>query len=231
LSGADDAILSEFVEACKEWFKDNLVCIFHHGSHARGEAVPERSDVDTMVILRTIGKEELKALRQILSNFPRFQAFLLSLRELENLPKENRLQFFVGRKVLYGQVEIEPPTRDDLKNYMHKSLFEVLHIVRHYYLLPHDPKHVAKNLYYQLKMCDFCLRTYLFYETNSYPMTRKKVIEHLKKRKNMEEGISIMNILDNWDSVKANVEENPEEFLIIIEKFAREQISKLSKSK
>lgn len=229
MSAADDAILSEFVEACKERFKDKLVCVFHHGSYARGEAVPGRSDVDTMVILRTVEKEELKALRQILSNFPRFQTFLLSLRELENLPKENRLQFFVGRKVLYGRIEIEPPTRDDLKNYMYKSLFEVLHIVRHWYLLPHDPKHVAKGLYYQLKMCDFCLRTYLFYETDSYPMTRKEVVKRLSKMENMEEGISVINMLENWDSVRAKAEENPDEFLIIIEKFAREQIDRLSK--
>jgi len=47
----------------------------------------------------------------------------------------------------------------------------------------------------------------------------------------MEEGISIMNMLDNWDSIKAKVEENPDKFLITIEKFAREQINKLPKSK
>lgn len=73
------------------------------------------------------------------------------------------------------------------------------------------------------------LRTYLFYETDSYPMTRKEAIKRLSKMEDMEEGISVMNMLENWDSIRAKVEENPDELLIIIEKFAREQIDRLSK--
>jgi len=78
--------IKEFVEACKEKFKENLVSIVLFGSYARGN-FKETSDVDLLVIVK---------------NLPE------SVWERDNLIKEIIWTILVKRRVRISPMLVEP---------------------------------------------------------------------------------------------------------------------------
>ena len=64
-------VLNEFLEKCKEKFKDDLISIILFGSYARGTAT-KYSDVDLLVIAKNLPKRRIdrhKVLRDIVLEF------------------------------------------------------------------------------------------------------------------------------------------------------------------
>ena len=53
----------------KAAFRDNLLFIGYHGSYARKEATKE-SDIDLVVILKTLTVEDLEKYREIINSMP-----------------------------------------------------------------------------------------------------------------------------------------------------------------
>ena len=217
--------LEEFVRKCRESLMDNLVCILLSGSFARGEPIKGWSDLDLIIVLKEVNHVCLSALRKLWSEFnPRFPQKLLiypvGLQELEGFPRGWRMQFLTA-KPLYGGIEVEPPSKEDIQYYMQSLICDILSYSRHYYLFPHGTEKLVKQIYYLLKMCDWLLRDYLYYGTGKILKTRKEVVQDLEKEEDMSQGVKLLNVLSNWNHLVEEVEKNPLRFLLEIEEFAR----------
>jgi len=86
------------------------------GSRVRGEAT-EESDYDVSLIVRTIDSSVIEKIRRVFSDYPNFFAYVLSEHELETLPRAQLLQFLYVDK-LYGDIEYELPTKEEVKHYI-----------------------------------------------------------------------------------------------------------------
>jgi len=62
-----DEILKGFRNDILKVLQDNLVCLLHHGSRAKGEARPD-SDYDSIIIVKQVNKEIIKRLQNVFSN-------------------------------------------------------------------------------------------------------------------------------------------------------------------
>ena len=112
----------------------NLVCLLRTGSRVRGEATRE-SDYDVSVIVRTIDSSLIEKIRMVFLDYPDFSAYVLSEHELETLPRAQLLQFLYVDK-LYGDIEYELPTKEEVKQYISLVRREWLDRLRHYLDLP-----------------------------------------------------------------------------------------------
>ena len=79
---------------------NNLVCLLHHGSRAKCEAHLE-SDYDSIIIVNKMNSKVIKAVQNVLQSNPKFTTYLLSLCDLESLPKGHLLEFLHARPLLW----------------------------------------------------------------------------------------------------------------------------------
>lgn len=214
-----DAILYKFKNDAITALGDNLVCLLHHGSRAKGEAHPG-SDYDIIIIVKGIDEGILHDLRNLFVRHPRFSAYVLSLRDLETLPKGNLLQFAYA-KPLYGEIRVCAPTSEEVKQYIRHSRREWLDTLRHNLLFPHPLDKKARLAYYLLKNVYIYLSYLAFCESGKLPPTRKQTIEYFDKRKGFSYGCRLLQILDRWNEYKDKVARNPDRHLFMVEKFLR----------
>ncbi len=213
-----DAILHKFKSDVIATLGDNLVCLMHHGSRAKGEAYRE-SDYDAIIIVKKVNEKVLNTFRNLLERNPRFTTYLLSLRELKTLPRGHLLQFMYA-KPLYGEVTVGVPTKEEVKQYLGHSRSEVLSNMRHW-LLPHPLERKARLTYYLLKNVYIYLSYLAFCESGKLPPTRKHTIDYFKKRKDYDYKVKLLKILDNWNVHKDKVAKNPDRYLFMVERFFR----------
>lgn len=198
---------------------NNLVCLLHHGSRAKGEAYPE-SDYDVILIARKVNEDVLKTIRNLFERNPLLSAYLLSLHDLKTMPKGHLLEFMYA-KPLYGEINVEIPTAEEVKQYLNHSRREEMSIIRHYLLFPHPRKKKAKYAYYWLKSVYIHLSFLAFIESGKLPSTRKQTIAYFEKKKEYSNGVKLLQILDNWNANKAKVAKNPDRYLFMLERFFR----------
>ena len=218
LSDTDD-ILESFKEDVLKFLGDNLVCLLHHGSRAKGEARPD-SDYDSVIITKRVNEEVIKSLQDIFSKHPRFSFYLLSLYDLKTMPRGHYLEFLYA-KPLYGSLEMKLPTKEEVINYINHKRRDTLATIRHTLILPHPNERRARLLYYALKDVYIHLSYLAFSECGKLPSTRKQTIDYFKQQKRESLGTRLLEILDNWDSYKEDVANNPESYLLLLEEFFR----------
>ena len=198
----------------------NLVCLLHIGSRVRGEAT-EESDYDVSLFVGTIDSSVIEKIRRVFSNYPDFSAYVLSEHELETLPRVQLLQFLYVDK-LYGDIEYELPTKEEVKQYISFVRREWLDRLRHYLIFPHPREKLRKNVRFAMKHAYLYLSYLVFLETGKLPRTRRQTIAYFKQQKRQDLGIRLLEILENWDSRIEDIMENPESYLLLLEEFFRE---------
>ena len=201
-----------------EALQGNLVCIFLTGSRVRGEE-RKGSDYDLAIIVSRINEEVLCKLRRIFLNLTGFSVYLLDRNDLKTLPTAMFLQFVYSKK-LYGDLDYPLPSKEDVANYVNILRRDWLDRIRHYLILPHSHEKLASVLLPALKSVYLCLSYLIFKETSKLPLTRKYVMDFLKKQENCP-SIRLMKILEEWDSCKETYLKNPLPLLLQIEKFYR----------
>lgn len=219
LSDTDD-ILESFKDDILGSLRDNLVCLLHHGSRAKGEARPD-SDYDAVIITKRINREVIETLQDVFSKHPQFSFYLLSLDDLESMSRSHYLEFLYA-KPLYGSLEMKLPTKEEVINYISHRRRDVLATIRHISILPHTNERKAKLVYYSLKDAYIHLSYVAYSECCKLPPTRKQTIAYFNQRKRQSLGIRLLKILDNWDSHKEDVAKNPDSYLSLLEEFFRE---------
>lgn len=199
---------------------DNVVLIYHHGSRTRGEARPD-SDYDTILVLQQIDEEAIQKVRTILSRHPTFQVYLLSLGDFNDLPPSQRLQFFEGSR-LHGNLDLNLPSREQVLGEIRRSRLESLHYLRHYLTLPHDKERKARLVYFQLKDAYFYLKRIAYYATGELVPTRKELVLKLKELPvDLFLSTEILQSLESYEENKAKIVNNPDGYLLKLERFFR----------
>jgi len=214
-----EEILRKFRDDAISALGSNLICLLHHGSRAKCEAHAE-SDYDSIIVVKRVSEETIKSIQNLLHNHPRFTAYLLSLRDVESLPKGHLLEF-VHAKPLYGKFKVDVPTAEEVRQYLSHSRREELTSIRHWLMLPHPPERKARMTYYELKFAYVYLSYLAFIESGKLPPTRKDTIAYFKRRRGYSLGVRLLQILDNWSNYKDDLASNPDRYLFMLEKFFR----------
>lgn len=212
-------MLESFRKDVLKALQSNLVCLLHHGSRAKGEARPN-SDYDSVIITKKIDKEVITNLHSVFSKYPQFSLYLLSLDELNTMPRGHRLEFLYA-KPLYGSLDIELPTKEETVSYVAYMRRDALDTIRHMLTLPHPTERRSRLVYYSLKVAYICLSYLAFAEEGKLPSTRKQTITYFSKKKKHRLGIRLLGVLDNWDSYKEDVGNTPDFYLFLLEEFFR----------
>jgi len=217
-----DSILVKFKKEAIATLGENLICLLHHGSRAKGEAHPE-SDYDIVIAVKTINEKTFNSIRNIVKPYPRLSIYLLSAQDLKTLPRVYLLQL-VHAKPLYGKINVEKPTQDEVKQFLSYIRHDELDTVRHYLLHPHPMGKKVKYVYYGLKSAYIYLSCLVFSESGELPQTRKQAIAHLRKAKTCREGVRLLQILDKWSVHKARVAQDPHPYMFLLEEFFRNAV-------
>jgi len=214
-----DAILCKFKNEAVDTLGGNLVCLLHHGSRAKGEARRE-SDYDVIVVIKEVNENVLKKFQNLYERNPCISSYVLSVRDLETMPKAHLLEFMYA-KPLYGKIKLKRPTADDVRQYLGFTRREEMHRIRHYLLHPHPPEKKAKYIYYGLKFVSIYLSFFAFTESRKLPQTRKQTIAYFENKKAFSIGVKLLKILDNWNAHKDKVAKNPDYYLFMLDRFFR----------
>jgi len=213
----------DILESCKEdvsrSLQNNLVCLLHHGSRAKGEARQD-SDYDSVIITKQVNKGVIRILQDVFTKYPRFSFYLLTLDELNTMPKGHYLEFLYS-KPLHGSLKIEMPTKIEVTSHIKHKRRETLSIIRHTLILPHPKERKGKLVYFSLKDAYICLSYLAFSESGTLPSTRKQTIAYFKQHKKERLGIRLLEILEDWNSHKETAARNPDSYLFLLKEFFR----------
>jgi hypothetical protein len=201
---------------------ENLKCLVHMGSRVRGEARVD-SDYDFALIVHQVNREVLDGIRDILLDYQNVSVYILEQQELRHLPKAlyaTNLQF-VHSEVIHGECNFPRPSAEDIDTYVGITRSDEVFALRHYLTLPHDPKRLVELINIRLKIVYFCLTYLIFKETGFLPRTRLETIAYLKKKDSHRIGVALLEILENWPTLKTSAAERTREYLHMVEEFWR----------
>jgi predicted nucleotidyltransferase len=205
-----DEWLGEFVRRMREQFGERLVFVGHHGSWARGEARPE-SDIDTLVVLETLGMEESEAyrdtIRELTADGPHVSGLLLSTEEVASWPPGMLVQFFHGCKVLHGSLTgiAESPSGGSLLEHAQRVAAYNLLNARHLALYPHNPAEKVRMTGYMFKECLFALEGFLLATTGRFHGRKRDLLGAVTE----PEDRTLVEIVQGWRKGRADRQERP----------------------
>jgi len=219
-----DLLLKKFVTRMKKDYQKNLVFVIHHGSWAAGEAKPE-SDVDFLVGLKRIDRQDLIKLRRILreKEFQKATVLFFSTLDMENYIPYGRHQFHYGAKLLYGKCPLIKPTKSQEISEIKKHADEIGFWGRYLFTHQHPRDRLVRSIYWRLKEVIICLKVYVSLKTGKYPVTRRKLKESLNDSKDRE----LVRISEHWKKHKPRLMENPDPVLLKLADFSQRILRKL----
>jgi predicted nucleotidyltransferase len=221
-----ERLLKGFVSLMKKAYGKNLVFIIHHGSWATGEANPD-SDIDTLVMLDEISKNELEELRNILrqEQYQKMTVLLFSRLDMDNYIPFARHQFHYGAKLLYGECPLPEPTREQMIIEIRKIADEVGFWSKYLYTHLHLAENVVRKMYWRYKEAVIALKVYVHWKTGSFPATK----ERLKRLLTDPEDIEIVEMIEEWEKNRDDYEKNPDPLLIKGLDFSQRILEKIDK--
>jgi predicted nucleotidyltransferase len=197
----------------------NLICLLLTGSRIRGEA-REDSDYDLAMIIAKVDEEVLTKLQGIFSDLTNYSVYLMDKEDIRTLPRAQFLQFVYSQR-LYGEFDYSLPTKGDIANYVEAVRRDWLDRIRHYLVIPHSQERRAKALLPTLKMVYLTLSYLIYEETGNLPRTRRDTIAFLRQKADNPLAITLMEMLENWDTSKEKHLANPVQLLLQLEAFFR----------
>lgn len=218
----------DFLTKLKEGFGDRLVWVGHHGSWGRQEARPE-SDIDCMVVLDRVEDADLHMFRDIVSSMPDAQTLgsglLMSIAELKETPRSYLIQFFYGRKVLYGSLQgiVAPPGSEELITDIRLKASDNLHAARHYLLYPHDLPKVVHKLKYQFKNCFYALQSWLLLTQDRFIPPKNEILEYLDNPDDRE----VVRVARDWYGLTDDLTAHARYHIELLERWSRGMTAKL----
>lgn len=80
-----DKVLKEFKKEALAALGDDLVCLLHHGSRAKGEAHAE-SDYDVIIVVKKTEARVLNSLRKVTQRHARLSTYLFNFARSSKIP-------------------------------------------------------------------------------------------------------------------------------------------------
>ena len=219
-------LLRKFVSVMKKTYGKNLIFIIHHGSWATGEANSD-SDIDSLVMLEKITKNELAKLRDILNRkeFEKFTVLLFSQLDMDNFVPFKRHQFYYGAKLLYGECPLREPTQEEMIVEIRKIADTVGYWSKFLYTHTHQAENVARKMYWRFKEAIIALKVYVHWKTGEFPVTKKRLRQLLDDPEDKE----IVAIIEDWKKNKERYEKNPDPLLIKGLNFSQRILKKINR--
>lgn len=217
--------IDELIEKLKENFKERFLLAVLVGSQARDDA-DEFSDTDINVILDIVETEDINKYREIIESLDNSIVacgYLGSLAEIKIWPKYDLVVFYLGSKVLYGNIkEIVPEiNNNDIKNNVLNMLSVINHCARHSII--YDNVENAVDLSQDLYKSAFFVMQYIHYlKTGIYIPKRKDL-----KEKVSESDAVIIDMYGKWKILKNERKNNPDDFLNVIERWSTEKFKEI----
>ena len=218
-------LIELITEKLKENFNDRLKLIVLVGSQAREDANKE-SDVDLNVILDNVSTEDILLYKSIINETDTENhacGYLGSLSEIKIWPRYDLIAFFLGSKVLYGNIkEIVPEVNNqDIKENVLNTLSLINHSVRHSII--YDDTEIAAEMSYDLYKSAFFVLQYMYYlRTGDYIPKREDL-----KTKLSESDTVIIEMYDNWNLLKNELKNNSMDILNVIERWSTEKLKEI----
>lgn len=159
-------------------FGSRLLFLGLQGSYLRGEAT-EESDIDIMTVIDALAPEDLDRYRtaiRSIGNAERACGFLCGRDELCHWNPMECCQLVHTTKPVYGRLEplLPPYDRRALSDYIRLGAGDLYHALCHRYLYA-DPEKNRRKLPEAERSVFFLLQNLLFYETGSFPGTRREL--------------------------------------------------------
>jgi len=226
---AVDSWLADFVQALREQFADRLIYVGHHGSWARGEATPN-SDIDTTVVLERVEPSDLALYRDIVERMPDSASvasgILLSVAELQEWHRGELVQFFYGRKVLYGSIDaiVTKPGNQDLLADIRIKASSNLTAARHYLLYPHDRSAAVHRLVYPFKYCFYALQAWTMLQEGRYIERKEELLDSLADPIDRE----VVEVARDWHRTAQDRTERPLRYIELLERWSSRMLVRLA---
>ena len=130
--------ISKLTDLLKQQFGSNLIYVGLQGSYMRGEAT-EHSDIDIMVVLNSIGIDELDHYKNIVKSMEyaeRSCGFICSKEDLACWNPLEICHLIHTTKDFYGELKTLIPayTSEDIRNFVKMSVNNVYHAICHGYI-------------------------------------------------------------------------------------------------
>jgi predicted nucleotidyltransferase len=221
-------LLKKFVNVMKKTYGKNLVFIIHHGSWATGEANSD-SDIDSLVMLEKITKNELAKLRDILNKkeFEKFTVLLFSRLDMDNFVPFKRHQFYYGAKLLYGKSPLGEPTQEEMILEIRKIADTVGYWSKFLFTHQKQAENIVRKMYWRFREAIIGLKVYTHWKTGEFPVTRKRLKELLSNPRDEE----IVTIIENWEKNKDRYERNPDPLLMKGLDFSQRLLRKINQKR
>ena len=181
--------INSFMESFKKnllnLFNDNLLFLGLQGSYGRGEA-KESSDIDSVIILRHCGKDEILKYRSYIDTLPEKDilcGFVSSIDELRAWESADRAQLILDTKPLYGELTPHCPeiTPEDILRAVQQGACAIYHASSHNILHARDWS-ILPELY---KSTRFTIRMKHYLDTGVYVSAFRDLIAVVDEKEKM----------------------------------------------
>ena len=158
-------------------FGGKLCCVGVQGSFARGEERRE-SDLDLVVVLKTLNQEDIAEIRRILDETPfdhPYCGFIAGADVLSHWDKADRLTLYYDTAVVWGTLPLSRPTKADLEAAVVADASALYHLLCHSLLFSQEVPQMDKKLF-------FLLRTVVLRRTGCFYRSHEELSSQLTER-------------------------------------------------
>ncbi|KAJ51782.1 putative nucleotidyltransferase [Clostridium tetanomorphum] len=221
--------IEEFKNALITCFEKRLMCMLLTGSYARGEE-RDTSDIDMWVFLDKVEYKDLNEIGKILLNLPKEPKLNPQCTSFEEalmpffIREYSSIQYHTDGKILYGDLKVPYPKREEFLENSNKLIVYVLMGIRHFKCINESKESLFKKKLQKriLKPFMWALRYRCAATTGIYPLE----LDKLKEFSSSDE-INAINIykdflIDKKDSYIGREEEILKSIYLLCEKLIQE---------
>ena len=153
LGPSEEGRLQEVLGELQQLHRRQLVAVFLYGSVARGDFVPERSDLNLLIVLDSAKQDDLEGMAELLHRWKKLKIAPIVLTagevqlasrvfplELSDVKESGRLLFGAN---LLATIQIAP---DDVRAQCRREVYSALVRLRQECLMPGDRRHALGEM-------------------------------------------------------------------------------------
>jgi predicted nucleotidyltransferase len=215
--------VQDVLDECVAAFGENLKAALWHGSWARGEARPG-SDHDLILIFRRVDDGVLLTLRDIFRERENWSTYVRSEAELRQTPADRHLQFAFGFRLLHGDFEPLPVSRENVLAEMRSLADEISFQCRYRLVHKHaDWPRQVHMMQYMAKNCLLIMKARHLLHHGHYPETRAELRSIVDDPAELE----IIDWVERWEELRPGFEADPAPLMLHLDTFARRLVDSL----